>query len=72
MDPEVEENEDEAADEMHHNIQVEPEAEVDPCANHKCQRGGKCIAGRGGDYTCRCKAPFKGKYCETGEDPCEY
>lgn len=74
MDTEIEENEDEAADEMDSDLQIsEPEAPPpDPCEHHQCRNGGKCVATRGGDYTCRCRPGHRGKYCEQGEIECKY
>ncbi|GAB0095464.1 protein slit [Sergentomyia squamirostris] len=43
---------------------------VDPCENHKCRRGGKCVANSGSKegYVCKCKSGAKGRFCEQGED----
>ncbi|XP_039440093.1 protein slit isoform X3 [Culex pipiens pallens] len=41
--------------------------EVDPCENHQCKRGGKCIPNGKGGYSCKCKNGAKGKFCDQGE-----
>ncbi|XP_061503108.1 protein slit isoform X1 [Anopheles gambiae] len=41
--------------------------EVNPCENHQCKRGGKCVPNGKGGYTCKCKKGTKGKYCDQGE-----
>lgn len=43
------------------------ERERDPCLNHLCRRGSKCVPkrpGPPGEYTCRCQPGFSGKYCD--------
>ncbi|XP_034244479.1 protein slit isoform X1 [Thrips palmi] len=45
----------------------EPPRARDPCLNHACRRGSKCVAkkpGNPGEYTCRCQPGFSGKYCD--------
>ncbi|XP_055904656.1 protein slit isoform X2 [Eupeodes corollae] len=43
--------------------------EVDPCENHKCRRGGRCIESSSSKegYICKCKQGTKGRYCDQGE-----
>ncbi|XP_050293925.1 protein slit isoform X3 [Anthonomus grandis grandis] len=41
-----------------------PAASSDPCNNHKCKNDGKCVPTVGGEYSCKCKQGYKGKYCE--------
>uniref|UniRef100_A0A182PQM3 Protein slit n=1 Tax=Anopheles epiroticus TaxID=199890 RepID=A0A182PQM3_9DIPT len=41
--------------------------EANPCENHQCKRGGKCVPNGKGGYTCKCKKGTKGKYCDQGE-----
>lgn len=74
MDTEIEENEDEVADEMDQDGLVsEPESvPADPCAHNQCQKGSKCVALKNGEYACRCKPGYRGKYCEQGEIECKY
>jgi len=53
--------------------QEEASKPVDPCANHQCRRGSKCIPGRRqGDYTCRCALGFTGKFCDRGKTPSDF
>lgn len=42
-------------------------SQVDPCENHQCKRGGKCIPNGRGSYSCKCKNGAKGKFCDQGE-----
>lgn len=44
--------------------------EVDPCENHQCKRGGKCIPNGKGGYSCKCKNGAKGKFCDQGSSTC--
>lgn len=44
--------------------------EVDPCENHQCKRGGKCIPNGKGGYSCKCKNGAKGKFCDQGTSTC--
>jgi hypothetical protein len=34
-----------------------------------CKNGATCVDDNKGDYTCNCKAGFRGKDCETTETP---
>ncbi|XP_017468504.1 PREDICTED: protein slit isoform X2 [Rhagoletis zephyria] len=46
--------------------------EVDPCENHKCRRGSRCVPNstyRDG-YQCKCKQGQKGRYCEQVTSTC--
>lgn len=47
----------------------EEEEEVDACANHQCRRGSKCVPKRHGEYACRCRPGWSGRFCEQGEPP---
>ncbi|XP_070490339.1 protein slit isoform X1 [Chironomus tepperi] len=38
-----------------------------PCDNHQCKRGGKCIPNNKGSYSCKCPKGYRGRYCEQGE-----
>jgi len=41
--------------------------EQDNCLNNQCRRGSKCVARpRPGDYACRCRPGWAGRYCEQG------
>lgn len=39
---------------------------LDPCSNHSCQNGGRCIF-HGENFKCICIAPFTGTFCEIGK-----
>jgi hypothetical protein len=41
--------------------------QTNPCDNHKCKRGGKCVPNNQGTYSCKCPKGFKGRFCEQGE-----
>lgn len=58
-------------DEMDEMVE-EPESIADPCAHNHCKHDSKCLPSRGGEYTCKCKPGFKGKYCEQGEEDSKY
>lgn len=58
-------------DEMDEMVE-EPESVADPCAHNHCKHDSKCLPARGGEYTCKCKSGFKGKYCEQGEEDSKY
>lgn len=41
--------------------------EQDNCANNQCRRGSKCVAhSKPGDYSCRCRPGWGGRFCEQG------
>lgn len=40
---------------------------VNPCDNHQCKRGGKCVPNNKGSYVCKCNKGTKGRYCDQGE-----
>ncbi|XP_055692346.1 protein slit isoform X2 [Lutzomyia longipalpis] len=46
--------------------------QVDPCENHKCRRGGKCVPNSNAKegYTCKCKSGAKGRFCEQAASTC--
>ncbi|XP_059622611.1 protein slit [Phlebotomus argentipes] len=46
--------------------------QVDPCENHKCRRGGKCVPNSSAKdgYTCKCKGGAKGRFCEQVASTC--
>lgn len=37
----------------------------DACGNHKCQKG-RCTPTDSGNYECKCKSGWTGKYCDEG------
>ena len=48
-------------------VAAAPAMEQDNCANNQCRRGSKCVArSRPGDYSCRCRPGWGGRYCEQG------
>ncbi|CAO1438147.1 unnamed protein product, partial [Diamesa tonsa] len=57
------ENDGEMEDEF---VQEPPELpkEVNPCDNHQCKRGGKCVPNNKGSYVCKCNKGTKGRYCD--------
>ncbi|XP_025828902.1 protein slit isoform X2 [Agrilus planipennis] len=63
---ETERDESQQEDEMDTMIE-EPIGSIDPCAKNQCKHDSKCVASKNGEYTCRCKQGYKGKYCEQGE-----
>nr|XP_022908749.1 protein slit [Onthophagus taurus] len=47
---------------------VEEPQKIDPCEGNHCKHESKCVAtSREGEYACKCKPGFKGKFCEQGE-----
>lgn len=68
---EADREDDEQEDEMDGMIE-EPASPPDPCIRHHCKHDSKCVATRNGEYVCKCKPGFKGKYCEQGEEECKY
>ncbi|XP_017781049.1 PREDICTED: protein slit [Nicrophorus vespilloides] len=69
MDPETERDEDQQEDEMDTMVD-EPgnDGPPDPCKTNHCKHDSKCVPTRAGEYMCRCRPGFKGKYCEQGEE----
>lgn len=62
----------EQEDEMDEMIE-EPPSPPDPCLHHHCKHDSKCVPNNvGGDYVCKCRAGFRGKFCEQGEEECKY
>ncbi|XP_017866873.1 PREDICTED: protein slit isoform X1 [Drosophila arizonae] len=60
-----EDDEQDFMDETPH-IKEEP---VDPCSEHKCRRGSRCVpnANSKDGYQCKCKHGQRGRYCDQGE-----
>ncbi|XP_044761179.1 protein slit isoform X1 [Coccinella septempunctata] len=46
----------------------EPASPPDPCLGNHCKHGSKCVGLENGEYSCKCKAGYRGKYCEQGEE----
>lgn len=61
----------EQEDEMDEMVE-EPPSPPDPCLHHHCKHDSKCVPTTGGDYVCKCRAGYKGKFCEQGEEECKY
>ncbi|XP_057665439.1 protein slit isoform X2 [Diorhabda carinulata] len=59
--------EDEQEDEMDEMIE-EPANPPDPCLANHCKHDSKCVPTKNGEYACKCRPGFKGKYCEQGEE----
>ncbi|XP_060527309.1 protein slit isoform X2 [Cylas formicarius] len=55
-------------DEMDEMVGEPPGPPPDPCLGHRCKHDSKCLATSNGEYMCRCRPGFRGKYCEQGED----
>ncbi|XP_066141931.1 protein slit isoform X1 [Euwallacea fornicatus] len=55
-------------DEMDEMIEEPPAPPPDPCINNKCKHDSKCVATTADEYSCRCRAGYKGKYCEQIEE----
>lgn len=67
QDEEDEEEEDEKMEEDEGGPAA-PAVEQDNCANNQCRRGSKCVPrSRPGDYSCRCRPGWGGRYCEQGK-----
>lgn len=61
----------EQEDEMDEMVE-EPPSAPDPCLHHHCKHDSKCVPTTGGDYVCKCRPGYKGKFCEQGEEECKY
>lgn len=61
----------EQEDEMDEMVE-EPPSPPDPCLHHHCKHDSKCVPAIGGDYVCKCRPGYKGKFCEQGEEECKY
>ncbi|XP_048524192.1 protein slit isoform X2 [Dendroctonus ponderosae] len=55
-------------DETDDMLEEPPALPPDPCINNKCKHESKCLPNGSGEYSCRCKPGYKGKYCEQGEN----
>lgn len=71
----VDRDTDQQEDEMDGMI-GEPAAEIsptptDPCLTNHCKHDSKCVPTRNGEYVCKCRSGYKGKYCEQGEEECK-
>ncbi|KAI4457821.1 slit [Holotrichia oblita] len=62
---------DEQDDEMDEMIE-DPITPTDPCESNQCKHDSKCVATRDGEYMCKCRPGFRGKFCEQGEEECKY
>ncbi|ERL84339.1 hypothetical protein D910_01761 [Dendroctonus ponderosae] len=51
-------------DETDDMLEEPPALPPDPCINNKCKHESKCLPNGSGEYSCRCKPGYKGKYCE--------
>lgn len=60
---------------MEAEASVPPPVVINPCSSgsHQCARDSKCIPSTRspGDYTCKCRSGFSGKYCDQGEETYE-
>lgn len=65
------EDEEQQEDEMDTMVE-EPRNPPDPCERNHCKHDSKCVPTRNGEYMCRCRPGFDGKYCEQGEQQCKY
>ncbi|KAK9745235.1 Leucine rich repeat [Popillia japonica] len=54
---------DEQDDEMDEMIE-DPIVPADPCETSQCKHDSKCVATRDGEYMCKCRPGFRGKFCE--------
>ncbi|KAJ8984694.1 hypothetical protein NQ317_004953, partial [Molorchus minor] len=64
---ETEHEDEEQEDEMDEMV-GEPESAPDPCQRNHCKHDSKCIPIQGGEYACKCRPGYRGKYCEQGEE----
>ncbi|VEN56714.1 unnamed protein product, partial [Callosobruchus maculatus] len=46
----------------------EPPAPPDPCQDNRCKHDSKCVPTVNDEYICKCRAGYKGKYCERPDD----
>ncbi|XP_044259557.1 protein slit isoform X2 [Tribolium madens] len=65
---ETDRDEEEQEDEMDEMVKEPAAAPVDPCLSHRCKHDSKCVPTVNGEYTCKCRPGFKGKYCEQGKE----
>lgn len=66
------EEEEQQEDEMDEEMIGEPPSPPNPCLGNRCKHDSKCVPTKNGEYACKCRPGYKGKYCEQGEEECKY